>query len=123
MMMYEDVVGGTFETVRKPLHFTNRLSTNNDLFHHLDESTINFDDEFPDGVPNDNVVEKDDMTSLSTISDIAQNIIDDQNTTNLKILLGAAWIDSKGWKLFQRFPEVLFLDTTFKTITNQDCYY
>ena len=35
--------------------------------------------------------------------------------TSRKILLGAGWIYEEAYLYFQRFPEVLFIDSTHKT--------
>jgi len=141
-MTYEDVVSGTFETLHHPVSMlpSSKNSTDTTDNNTDDEDSNDFvdDDEDDDNCNDDNsnisnVVDKDgdkdalaDVTShvvdyesgssaLFSLSEMSREVLADKNITALKVMLGAAWIDENGWKMFHRFPEVAFFDTTFKT--------
>ena len=53
--------------------------------------------------------------ALTILADLAREVLEEKHQKELKVLLGAAWVDTDGWLLFQRFPEVIYMDTTFSS--------
>ena len=58
-----------------------------------------------------------DTNALTSLANRARHVLDENHEKELKVLLGAAWVDADAdaWLIFQWFPEVLYLDTTFSS--------
>ena len=76
-----------------------------------EESSILADDvDFDVGDDDD-----DSYDMLSNDSDRTRSVLNLFRLDTQRIMLGAAWIDQDAWKMFQKYPEVLFIDTTHKS--------
>ena len=130
VMTYEDVASGTFETLHHPLSDKTGsslaivLDTDKTCRVSLINGSLDGTGTIEDLPPNSDDLSDDDDTSidyegetgeLCKMSEMSREVLNDKNLTALKIMLGAAWMDEQGWKMFHRFPEVAFFDTTFKT--------
>ena len=129
-MTYNDIPGGQFETI---IHDKNNaaaasvstgtnhtrgqdkdqqsnclLDSSNDLSHHDDSATTqaeNLNDDDLEG----------DTNALTSLANLTRDVLDEKHVKELKVMLGSAWIDADGWLLFHRFPEVVYVDTTFSS--------
>ena len=123
LMTYEDVVSGTFETLHHPLsgsvsdgNVNHGIPTDGDGARKDSPSPVVGTTKNDPSSDDDPSVDYEGETGdLCQMSELSREVLLDKNITALKIMLGAAWIDEHGWKMFHRFPEVAFFDTTFKT--------
>lgn len=91
--------------------FRNKSSLTNHVG--IEETSLLSEDIEFDQEDNDNG--KDTYDILHNDSERTRSILNEFRLDAERILLGAAWIDQDGWKMFQKYPEVLFIDTTHKS--------
>ena len=75
-----------------------------------DTSMLCDDSEFDHGDEGDDTYDM-----LSNDSDRTRNVVNQFRLDKQRVLLGAAWIDQDAWKMFQKYPEVIFIDSTHKS--------